>query len=79
MAPKKPGSYRRSDDPRPSSGFRLELPDGRVRYLAPDEVAGASQVAQLQKALGASDQEIADAVIEWLEFRRQSKKFIKGE
>ncbi len=71
--------YRRGDEPRPGSGFRLVLPDGRVRYLAPDEKAGAAQVALAQQAVGASPQEISDAVIEWLELRRQSKKFIQGD
>ncbi len=70
---------RHSDDPRPGSGFRVELADGTVLYLAPDEKSGVAQVAQAQQAVGASPQEISDAVIEWLELRRQSKKFIQGD
>jgi hypothetical protein len=71
--------YRRGDDRRPGSGFRLVLPDGRVEYLAPDEKAGAAQVAQAQQALGASPEEISDAVIRWLQLRRKSKNFIQGD
>lgn len=75
---KKQHGYRRSDDTRPGSGFRLELPDGRVLFLARDEIAGASEVAQLQQALGATPQEIGDAVTEWLNLRRMSKRFFQG-
>jgi len=70
--------YRRSDEARPGSGFRLVLPDERVLFLARDEIAGASEVAQLQQALGATPQEIGDAVTDWLKLRRQSRNFIQG-
>ncbi len=72
-------TFRRLDDPRPQSGFRLELPDGRTIYLSRDEVPGAAQVAQLHQALGASPKEIGNAVVEWLNLRRKTKKFAKGE
>jgi hypothetical protein len=72
-------TFRRRDDPRPQSGFRLELPGGRTLYLSQDEVPGAAQVAQLHQALGASPEEIGNAVVEWLNLRRKAKKFAQGE
>lgn len=71
--------YRRGDESRPGSGFRLVLPDGRVEYLAPDEKAGAAQVAQAQQVLGALPEEISAAVISWLQLHRQAKNFIQDE
>lgn len=71
--------YRRRDDPRPGSGYRLVLPDGRVVYLHRDEVPGTAQIAQLHQALGASSQEIGNAILDWLNLRRRASKFIQGD
>ena len=70
---------RHSDDPRPGSGFRLELADGTVLYLAPDEKSGVAQVAQAQQLLGASPEEISQAVLKWLSNYRASKNYFRGQ
>jgi len=70
-------SFRRSDDQRPGSGFRLVLPDGRVVFLAKDEIPGAAQIAEAHKIMNDSPEEISSAVIKWLTEYRQSKKFFQ--
>jgi len=72
--------YGRRDDERPGTGFRLELPDGRVIYLrGRAELNGAAQIAQVQQALGASPEEIGQAIEEWLELQRRAMIFFRRE
>ncbi|PIW17679.1 MAG: hypothetical protein COW33_06405 [Anaerolineae bacterium CG17_big_fil_post_rev_8_21_14_2_50_57_27] len=72
--------YGRRDDERPGTGFRLELPDGRVIYLrGRAELNGAAQIAQVQQALGASPEEIGQAIEEWLELQRRATIFFRRE
>jgi hypothetical protein len=57
----------------------VELADGTILYLAPDEKSGVAQVAQAQQLLGASPEEISQAVLKWLSNYRASKNYFRGQ
>ncbi|MGB9591300.1 MAG: hypothetical protein ACPL1K_02150 [Candidatus Kryptoniota bacterium] len=54
------------EDPRPSTGFRVPLPDGGSLYLRPNEFDRAAKVAKAQYLLGINSQEIEDAMYSWV-------------
>lgn len=66
---------RRADDAKPGSGFRMVL-NGTTYFLNKQEVAGAAQIAQLQKVLGATQQEIAEAIETWLVESRRARRWL---
>jgi hypothetical protein len=74
MAHPKRQHGRRHDDQRPGSGFRLSL-NGRTYFLMPRERDGAAQIAQIHQALGASSEEIATAVEDWLKEQRRATRW----
>ena len=69
---------RRADDSRPSSGYRIPCEGGSL-YLKPEELAGAAQIARAQQILGATQEEIAEAISEWVTERRQAQAFIRSK
>jgi hypothetical protein len=66
---------RRIDDPRPASGFELEIV-GKRYYIDNAEKKGAAEITQIGVILGETREQIGGKIEQWLLERRSLFKWL---